>query len=140
MPLPKYPSICELNQKIIVSQDPGERRKHIADNTELHTVSHYRIDGVVINSGERCDYLLLDEDRKTAYLIELKGSDVIKGINQLETTSRVLYAYLASYLIKYRLVVSRVNTHDLHQMGYMKFKRKFGDAFICKEKELREAL
>lgn len=140
MPLPKYSSICEANQKIIVSRDLGERRAHIADNEELHAVSHYRIDGVVINSGERCDYLLFDEDRNTAYLIELKGSDVGKGIKQLETTSRVLNAYLASYSIKYRLVVSRVNTHDLHQLSYVKFKRKYGDAFICKVKELREVL
>lgn len=64
MPLEEFDSICEKNAKIIVSQDKGAcSPKHIANNKSKNSVTHYRIDGVVITQGKRCDFLLMNEDK-----------------------------------------------------------------------------
>ena len=72
LPLHGFDSVCEERQKILVSKDSGHPQRHIANNVNLNYVTHYRIDGVVIKDGNRCDYLLMNEDTRFAYLIELK--------------------------------------------------------------------
>lgn len=60
-------------------------------------MTHYKIDGVVIKVGSRCDYLLMNEEARIAYLIELKGSDLVKAAEQLEATENVLQRELLTY-------------------------------------------
>ena len=72
MPLNGYKSLCQEQQAIIVSSEQG--RQHRAINSDRCFVTHYQIDGAVIRTGLRCDYLLINEDKSDAYLIELKGT------------------------------------------------------------------
>ena len=123
MPLPDFQSLCEEKQKLIVSRDSGESRRHIAHNDNRHYVSHYRIDGVVITRGEKCDYLLFDEDGHLAFLIELKGSDLVKAVRQLEATEIAMKRRLDGYQIQYRIVVSKAKTHAIEHTAVQRFKR-----------------
>lgn len=124
MPLPDFQSRCEAKQKIVVSKDDRESRRHIAHNDNRHYVSHYRIDGVVITRGEKCDFLLFDEDLHVAFLIELKGSDLVKAVHQLEATEIAIREYLVGYLVQYRIAVSKAKTHAIEHVEFQKFKRK----------------
>ena len=73
MPLKGFKSICGKNDARIVSRDKGNPQYHIGNNTNRAYVTHYKIDGIVLTKGSRCDYLLINEESRTAYLIELKG-------------------------------------------------------------------
>ena len=109
MPLNGYSSLCEERQRIIVSRYKRTRREHRAVNPDSCHVSQYKIDGnVVSDSSIRCDYLVMNEDRRNAYLIELKGSDIEHALDQLEVTAERLQKQLQGYCIRYRLVCSRV--------------------------------
>lgn len=79
MPLNGFTSLCSKNAKQIVSRDKGNPQYHKANNVSNSEVTHYQIDGKVIKTGDRCDYLLMNETSKTAYLIELKG--YLRSIN-----------------------------------------------------------
>lgn len=106
MPLNGFISLCGKNAKQIVSRDKGNPQYHKANNVSNSEVTHYQIDGKVIKTGDRCDYLLMNETSKTAYLIELKGSDLVKAASQLEATENALRSQLVEYQLQYRIVVS----------------------------------
>lgn len=143
MPLEGFSSLCEIRQRIIVSKDDGTSRKHRAVNSGRCNVSHYQIDGNVIKGPTiRCDYLVMNDAKMVAYLIELKGSDIEHAIDQLQTTAGLLHSHLCNYDIKYRIVCSRANTHALKSNKYKKFERTHSknNGFICKENELEETI
>lgn len=98
MPLNGYKSLCQEQQAIIVSSEQG--RQHRAINSDRCFVNHYQIDGAVIRTGLRCDYLLINEDKSDAYLIELKGTDIVHAVDQLEATAQTLKQALQNYHIK----------------------------------------
>ena len=121
MPLVGFPSLCEEHQKNIVSRDYGTKRKHTAVNPNgICYVTQYNIDGVVIRTGKRCDFLVINEDKKDAYLIELKGSDVEKAAEQLVETEKALSKELRSYTKHYRIVCTRCRTHAINSTKYKK--------------------
>lgn len=126
--LEKFTSLCESRQKIIVSRDEKSSCQHRANNKEENLVRHYRIDGCVVTSKnvKKCDFLLLNDEKKNAYLIELKGTNIMRAIEQLESTERMLENDLQRYQIYYRIVY-RSNTHAIRTLDYTKFcKRKVG--------------
>lgn len=127
MPLQGHSSICEHEQPIIVSKDVGKCR-HIAKNLNLNYVTHYKIDGVVITKVSRCDFIVINEDAGIAYLIELKGSDLVKAARQLEDTEKVLEADLRNYSIRYRIVLRKVKTQAIESVTFKKFKKRKGKA------------
>jgi len=49
-----------------------------------------KVDGCLITSGKRCDWLLVDKKTKTEIFIELKGADVGEGVKQLCTSVEAL--------------------------------------------------
>ena len=85
-------SLCEERQKKIISRDTKSRCEHRAHNPERNLVRHYQIDGGVIvdKAVQKCDFLLLNDDKKNAYLIELKGTHILKALQQLEETEKHL--------------------------------------------------
>ena len=91
-------SLCKQRQKIIISQE--NRLKHIAKNVNQSKVRHYKVDGDVItdNKTVRCDYLVLNDDKKAAYFIELKGvGGINKTMEQIISTIKLLKNELPSY-------------------------------------------
>jgi hypothetical protein len=143
MPLNGYSSLCEERQRIIVSRDSGTRREHRAFNNDPCHVTKYKIDGdIVRDTSIRCDFLVMNDDRRDAYLIELKGSDIEHALDQLEATAHRFQNELRGYCIKYRLVCSRVKTQAIRSIKYKKFCKKHNSAneFICQENQIKEPI
>ena len=126
-------SICEIKQKKIVSKE--NQKVHTAINIDECNVFQYKIDGDIIPSSSseiRCDYLLENETKLTAYLIELKGTDLPHAVEQIEATIKKYQTKLASYEIKPRIIY-RTNTHAVRHLAVQKFKMKYKDCVMRTE-------
>ena len=140
MPLTGFESLCGANDKQIVSRDKGNPQYHKAINTAKAYVTHYQIDGVVIKSGDRCDYLLMNEDKKIAYLIELKGSDLVKAAEQLESTENALRQALVGYSMRYRIVANKCKTQEIKSSAYRKYQIRWKDRLLQKTGFIEEII
>mgnify|MGYP004482094217 FL=1 len=140
MPLKGFNSLCGKNDKQIVSRDKGNRQYHKAINVKREYVTHYQIDGVVIKSDDRCDYLLINEDKKIAYLIELKGSDLVKAAKQLETTENVLRQELTGYNLRYRIIANKCKTQEIHSSAYRKYQIRWNSRLLQKTGFIEEMI
>lgn len=128
MPLDGYRSLCAQRASVITSKDKrNSKTTHIANNVRNNYVTKYRIDGEVITEGARCDFLLMNEDAGNAYLIELKGSDLVKAAEQLEETRKKLVSELSAYQVYYRIVANKCSTHKIHLTNFRKYQIKWGD-------------
>lgn len=135
-PLRGFVSLCPERAKVIVSQE--NKRCHRARNPQRDEVTHYKIDGIVIKEGNKCDYLLLNETKHHAYLIELKGRDISHAVKQLEETERKLASQLQGYEKKYRIICSKVRTSELKSAAYRSFERRHYGQVVCKEGQYPE--
>lgn len=132
MPLQNFESLCNRNAIQIVSKDRGNFQYHKAFNRNGVFVTHYKIDGTVITTESRCDFLLMNEDAKTAYLIELKGSDLVKAAEQLEATEKALQNELSGYSLFYRIVANKCRTQEIHSSAYRKYQLRWKERLIQK--------
>ena len=130
MPLRGFESICSKNAGQIVSRDKGNPQYHKGNNIGKAYVTHYKIDGVVITKKERCDYLLINEETHTAYLIELKGSDLVKAARQLEITENHLHRELFGYQVRYRIVANKCKTQEIRTSEYRKYQIRWKGRLI----------
>lgn len=140
MPIAGYTSLCSERASIISSKDKGGSQRHIANNKESSRVTHYQVDGVIIKNGNRCDFLLINEDKKTAYLIELKGSDLSWAAKQLEETEKTLSVQLAPYkeLLQYRIVANKCRTSEIETAEFKKYRRRWGNRLVYKSVKYEE--
>ncbi len=132
MPLKNHTSICRKNALQIISRDQRNTQYHKGINSRNAYVTHYKIDGNVIKSGSRCDYLLINEDTLTAYLIELKGSDLVKAAEQIEATESTLAKELSVYRLQYRIVANKCKTQEIHSSAYRKYQLRWKGRLIQK--------
>ena len=130
MPLKGFQSLCNKHAARIVSKDEGNPQYHKGNNIGKAYVTHYKIDGVVITKKERCDYLLINEETHTAYLIELKGSDLVKAARQLEITENHLHRELFGYQVRYRIVANKCKTHEIRTSEYRKYQIRWKGRLI----------
>ncbi len=112
--------------------------KHIGHNTKHQHVRQFKVDGEVFRGPEeeRCDYLLLNDEVKTSYYIELKGSDLPKAIRQIENTIKLLSSSLPGYAVQRRIVYHTGRSHNIWPSDVIRWKRKY-DAVI-KERQWSE--
>ena len=116
------------------------RCTHIGHNINRHMIRQFKVDGEVIASGDpspRCDYLLLNDEAKTSYYIELKGSDLIKAIEQIENTIAMLSQSIPEYAIL-RRIIFRTGTHGIQTRPVLAWKKKYGTTAIIKGRTLVE--
>lgn len=134
-------SLCEKNQRVIVSRDKGATTRHVANNSGGKSdVRQFRLDGDIFEQQKICDFLVLNDTKKDAYFIELKGSDIEHGVEQLETTAQKFQKELAGYAFYYRLVFSKARTHDVNGSKFLGFKRKHYNYFKYQKKEIVEEI
>lgn len=69
------------------------RRKVIFQNPQRRTYKCVDVDGCTIRDGIKCDKLLLSADEHEERYVELKGTDVMHAIDQLEATIKRLGEY-----------------------------------------------
>ncbi|MCD7965898.1 MAG: hypothetical protein LUG90_09045 [Clostridiaceae bacterium] len=134
-----YQSLCQPQAKVVVSRDSGAKRTHRAINADEDFVRHYRIDGDVIRDKtiRKCDFLLLNDTKKNAYLIEVKGTDLLSSVAQLENTEKILKEDLRDYQKKLRIVY-RSNTHAVTSTEFKRFCFRHGGNVIARTDLLEE--
>ena len=106
--------------------------KHIGRNVSGHEIRQFKSDGEVIAKNAdtvRCDYLLLNDEAKRAYYIELKGSDLEKAIQQIDATVRMLQDSLTGYAT-YRRIIYFSGTTDIKGSAVQRWKAKHPTAII----------
>ncbi len=138
MPLIGFDSICNSNASQIVSKDKGNPQYHKAYNRDKVHVTQYKIDGIVITTGTRCDFLLMNEEAKTAYLIELKGSDLVTAAEQLAATELALSRELSSYNLYYRIVANKCRTQEICSSAYRKYQIRWKGKLMQKTGVIEE--
>ena len=109
---------------VFTSSENGCR--HIGNNTKRQYVLHFKVDGEIFTGTveTRCDYLLLNDDTKTAYYIELKGSDLSKAIRQIENTIKLLSPSLPGYAVL-RRIVYHTGSHNVHASEVLRWKARY---------------
>lgn len=133
-------SRCSKTQRIIVSEE--NNRKHCATNVSRDKVFHFKIDGDIIPSGSsdrRCDYALEDETKKTLYLIELKGNDVVHAVEQIEGTIIKFADSFSGYKLFPRVVCRKSSTHSIYSSKVVRFIRRYPKTII-KENVIEESI
>ena len=61
---------------------------------------------------------------KEAYFVECKGSDVLKAVNQLDSSINILRNNLPGYVLKGRIISPRVYSPDLRMQAYKRLREK----------------
>ena len=118
---------------------PEQHCRHIANNPAENMVRQFRVDGGMVSKTSpepRCDFLLLNDDKETAYYIELKGADLGKAIDQIECTIQKFHNEIRTYQIHRHIVYSSANTHDIRSQKVLRWRAKHGPNAIIKQKEL----
>jgi len=62
---------------------------------------------LITNNDVKCDYLLLNCERKQSYFIELKGSDINHAIQQIDRSIDMLKNNLPDFAFFARIVLSK---------------------------------
>ncbi len=121
-----HKSLCFLHQKEIVSEE--NHAEHRACNIEESRVRQYKLDGDVIprNKQRVCDYIVLNDDEKTAYLIELKGRHTEEAIEQIASSEKAVKPSLQGYDLFYRIVYHGRGTHKIAGARLLAWREKYG--------------
>jgi hypothetical protein len=115
-------SLCDDRRKLVLSEN---RCQIVFENPALKSICQVRIDGCLIQSGIRCDYLVLVPEKCEVFFIELKGHDFLQAIRQIDRSINVLNEHLDSTRINARIVLTKVNTPDLmNNPTLLKFEKK----------------
>lgn len=86
----------------------------------------------------------MNQDKKSAYLIELKGSNVLHAMDQVLSAENLLKEDLVGYSVFYRIIY-RSRTQEVRKSRIIRWKEKEGKrngipVVIIKEKQLEELI
>ena len=84
--------------------------------------------------------MLINEDKRVAYLIELKGSDLVKAASQLAATEEVLNQELSNYRLQYRIVANKCKTQEIYSSAYRKYQIRWKGRLIQKTRFIEEEI
>ncbi len=111
--------------RIVTCADVKSATKYIYENNSLDELSKYKVDKCLINdNGSKCDFLLFNCKKKISYFIELKGSDLIKAVEQIDRSIDMLHKDFNNYSVEARIVLTRINTTDLINIKLIRLQRK----------------
>lgn len=86
----------------------------------------------------------MNQDKKSAYLIELKGSNILHAMDQVLSAENLLKEDLVGYSVFYRIIY-RSRTQEVRKSRIIRWKEKEGkrngnSVVILKEKHLEEII
>ncbi|MDD6473331.1 MAG: hypothetical protein PUF62_09940 [Bacteroidales bacterium] len=116
------------------------KRKIIFQNLSRFPYECVDVDGCTIKEGVRCDKLLISADEREERYVELKGTDVMHAIEQLEETIKHLGEYTDNrhaYVISTN-VAPAIDTKRQVKIKY--FKEKYCAELKIQEKQLKVSL
>ena len=122
----KYADFRHDNRDIVSIKEKKSTYKYYNKNNQiLNHLAQYRVDGRLISDdGKKCDYLLLNCERKQAFFIELKSSDLLDAIKQITRNIEALKDRLRGFSIFARIALTRVNTADFRYPEYTRLQKK----------------
>jgi len=113
------------NRNIVSCKDRGHPTEYRYENKSSNHLAKYRVDGGLISDkGAKCDFLLLNCEQKQSYFIELKGSDIIRAVEQIDRSIDKLKPDLPDFAFFARIVLTRVNTTDLKNTKLLNLDKK----------------
>ena len=135
-------------RKTIVVKDSGNKQEYRVTNENRTEICKIRVDGCLIKDGERCDYLILSCEDKSAFFVELKGHDLKKAIAQIDSSITKLMTEMQEFKIYARIVLNRNPTPDINSSVEIKLKNRlkkhngkdYGDMIKYKSKVLEESI
>ena len=89
-------------------------------------VRQYKINESIFIDGKKCDFLVLNDEKKNAYLIELKRSKILEAIDQLESTYKHIKLALPEYQFFFRISHAEPNTHTIKNQKIIRWREKHG--------------
>lgn len=132
----------EQKNEIVTFTDERSKTEYIYINSSLDELTKYRVDGCLINDdNSKCDYLLLNCTKEISYFVELKGSDLIKAVEQIDRSRDILHKDFKEYSVEARIVLTRVNTTDLKSTKLIRLEsklKKLNGKLIKKTRQLTE--
>ena len=134
---------CELksNNKVLIAKGAKTEYRIINENERL--IDKYVVDDCLLRTkqkDEKCDYLVLINEIKEAYFVECKGSDVLKAVNQLDSSINILRNNLPGYVLKGRIISTRVYSPDLRMQAYKRLREKLKGQLETKNKVFTELI
>jgi hypothetical protein len=113
------------NEKIVTVRDKGHSTEYRYKNQSSNHLAKYRVDGGLISDdGAKCDFLLLNCEQKQSYFIELKGSDLVQAVKQIDRSVDLLKYKLIDFSIFARIALTRVNTTSLTKIEFLRLEKK----------------
>ena len=125
-----------------VFKSPENRCVHVGNNPARNHVRQFKVDGGVLTAAsteQRCDYLLLNDTEGRSYYIELKGSDLLKAIAQVENTIRLISPSIKEYDI-FRRIVYYTGSHKTQDSTVVKWKLKHGGKVLIQARPTEKVL
>lgn len=113
------------NRKTIICRDKKGKCTYEGRNSDSKTFCLYQLDDCLIKGDvKKNDFLLINSEEEKTYFIELKGSDLVKAIRQVDNSITDLLPKFRDYKIYGRIVLTRVNTTDLRSSEYRNLKKR----------------
>jgi hypothetical protein len=132
-------------RKVITLKDKGHNiPQYVCINNSNKHLAMYMVDGgLIANNGAKCDFLLLVCENKYAYFIELKGSDIVHAVEQIDKSVDLLVKGLSGFAIHGRIVLTRVNTTGLLNIKCLRLENKlksFGGDLKKQTRKMTESI
>lgn len=125
---------CAIFSKEKILVVPEKKCEYRVHNPYKKKLCKIRIDGCYITEGRKCDYLVINCKDNDAYFVELKGSDIFHGLEQLEATISGMRANLADCKIYSRIVLTKVSVPNIENnpkiLRHKRMIKKLGGNFI----------
>ena len=139
------------NRKTIVVKDSGNKQEYRITNKNGKEICKIKVDGCLIKNGERCDYLILACEDKSAFFVELKGHDLQKALSQIDSSITKVKNEIQEFKefkIYARIVLNRNPTPDINSSIEIKLKKRLkqqngkdsGDLIKYKSQVLEESM
>lgn len=128
--------------KYLEFRSSENRCTHIGMNKNACDVRQFRVDGDVYSktdTASRCDYLLLNDSKTNAYFIELKGSDIKKAIQQIESTIVDILPSIRNYTV-YPRIIYHSGSHSIQDNAVIFWKNKYRGRAVIKQTQYTDNL
>jgi hypothetical protein len=90
-----------------------KKSQYRLENPNRKAVCITEIDGCYITEGIRCDYLAVNCSEFAAFFVELKGSDLLHAVDQINATINLLQVDLDGFSIFARIVATKIAVPNL---------------------------
>lgn len=111
-----------------------KKSKIVFQNLRRKCFSCIQVDGCAIKEGVKCDYMLIAQEDKMEYYIELKGCNIKHAVEQLEVTICQLSKDVQSSVKKAFVICIKNNYPSATvQLDVKRLKKKYHAELIIKE-------